>query len=333
LLQQNILTMSNTMTSSNNDLFDRPSVSISQVLSDVFHIYFTNWKQLVLMSSILYLVSYGVGFAIGLAIVAEQSGVVSKLINQIPGIHLPDHTPSSSGASTTYGSRLLLAGNDSDADVFVSGASRLLQEDMAEFKEAIQSMGFSFVLMIILVVVAIGFFTSVYSGAIAHVVAEFYTGEPPTTEKSMRYGWSMKWKVYINSLIYITILLASGFIMIGVPVFFLSNHKDEDEDNGMGGLLIIELMVFMIALIVSQVVFVAVVPAIVVEKASPVHAFQRSWNLCNYNFCLIFCAHAVFRLIVFCSTLLTSVIMSTLGVPEFLYNTILNVLCAPFQVV
>ena len=123
-------------------LFNKTSISGScEVISDVFHVYTSNLKQLVILSMVFYLSTYGLFLIIGIGLLAEESGAISKIINQIPGIHLPDPSASSSMRTLQYGGRLLAAATSNEGEFEISGLSRRLQVDTGDIFEVFQNLG------------------------------------------------------------------------------------------------------------------------------------------------------------------------------------------------
>uniref|UniRef100_A0A7S3VC46 Uncharacterized protein n=1 Tax=Chaetoceros debilis TaxID=122233 RepID=A0A7S3VC46_9STRA len=202
------------MSSANRNLLHQDNATFKQAAPLAFRILYGHWKPLALITLAYYLACVAVGAVIGLILVAGEFGLISKLINQIPGLHhLPDFsTTSSSSSSSDLGYARRLFGESSmipDTSLF-DRASRVLQEDaqsafsslddikaLLHDKGILVGVGLALLIVLIFMVIA-----SVYVGAIIHAVAEVYVDETPNALKSLTYGCSTIVPLYINNIIY-----------------------------------------------------------------------------------------------------------------------------------
>lgn len=319
-------------------LFNKTSISGScEVISDVFHVYTSNLKQLVILSMVFYLSTYGLFLIIGIGLLAEESGAISKIINQIPGIHLPDPSASSSMRTLQYGGRLLAAATSNEGEFEISGLSRLLQVDTGDIFEVFQNLGFfKLFIFLLLIVVSSGFVSAVYNGAATHLVAEFYSGETTRSDKSFKYGWTFKWSVFSNAIVLLLVLLGSGMLFVGVPFFLAIGYQVDNGDDGITTAMqfaILVICLYIIALWIALILFKVTVPAIIIEKSRPMQAFRRSYDLCKSNFFFIFCALLGLKVILMIPTIVYKAVVAAIGINPFLSDLVLNCFILPMDVV
>lgn len=290
-----------------------------------------------------YLACFAVGAVIGLILVAGEFGLISKLINQIPGLNLPDFSQTSSSSSSSdlgYARRLFGESSIPDSSLF-DRASRVLQEDaqnafsgLDDIQALLHDKGFFVVVgLFLMFVLIIMFIASVYEGAIIHAVAEVYGDETPNASKSLTYGCSTVAPVYINTIIYVSAIILAGAISVGIPLVGLLSDDDVESESESESeprfyfpffVAILGIFIFYAVVISSSLLFTATAPAIVIEKASAVGAFMRSARLCKRDVCALFLVTIVVGLgtNIFASILM--IISATIGIPDAISHPIIN---------
>lgn len=316
------------MSSNNGDLLSPENVSFNQAGPIAFRILLGHWKHLVLMTLAYYLACAATGLVIGAILVAEDFGLISKLINQIPGVYLPDFSSSSSDVGYA---RRLLGENSIQDNSFFDRASRVLQEDaqsafegLDDIKNLLDQKGIFFIAALVLVaLLIITFIASVYTGGVIHAVAEVYTGEVPNALKSLKYGWSTKLPVYINSIFYMLAIVLVGAITVGIPGVYSDGYR----------YLVLGFIVFYVMLLISSLLFTATSPAIVIEKASAVGAFMRSVRLCKNDLCVLFLINIVVGVIMNVYASILMGISEAIGIPDIISHPIINIPVALYPMI
>jgi len=323
------------MSSANRrSLLHEENATFKQAIPLSFRILCDHWKPLVLIALAYYLACFAVGAVIGLILVAGEFGLISKLINQIPGLNLPDFSQTSS-SDLGYTRRLFGESSIPDSSLF-DRASRVLQEDaqnafsgLEDIQALLQEKGFLVVVgLFLLFVLIIMFIASVYEGAVIHAVAEVYGDETPNASKSLTYGCSTVAPVYFNTIIYVSTIILVGAISVGIPLAGLLSDDDADvqseEPRPIFFVAILGFFIFYAVVITSSLLFTATAPAIVIEKASAVGAFMRSARLCKRDMCALFCVSIVVGLgtNIFASILM--IITATIGIPDAISHPIIN---------
>lgn len=321
------------MSSANSNLLHQDNATFRQAPTLAFRILCGHWKPLALIVLAYYLACFAVGAVIGLILVAGEFGLISKLINQIPGLNLPNFSPSSS-TDVGYARRLFGESSIPDSSLF-DRASRVLQEDaqsafngLDDIKALLHDKGiFVVVGLALLVVLIVMFIASVYAGALIHAVAEVYVDETPNASKSLIYGCSTLAPMYINSIIYMSAIILVGAIFVGIPVVGLLPGDEPNDDVDEKQLYIhvaIGILLFYIFVLISSLLFTASGPAIVIEKASAVGAFMRSVRLCKRDLCAIFLVTIVVGIITNIYGTILMTISATIGIPDVISHPIIN---------
>lgn len=254
--------------------------------------------------------------------------------------NLPDFSKTSSSLSDDdvgYARRLFGESSIPDSSLY-DRASRVLQEDaqsalegLNDIKALLNDKGILLVVgiafMFILVVM---FIASVYGGAIIHAVAEVYIDETPNASKSLTYGCSTMVPVYINTIIYMTVIILIGAISVGIPLSALvsadkDGAADDEKIQQLMFVTFIGVVFFYLVVIVSNLLFTAATPAIVIEKVSAVGAFMRSAQLCKRNLCAL---ALVIVAVTICTNIFSIILMTisaTIGIPDAISHPIINI--------
>ena len=277
-----------TGTISDTNLFDFEKVEINTAFKHLYFTFTKCLKPLLLLSTLQFLTLVALMFAMGLVVAVETSGTLSKIVNVIPGMYVPGSSNSSGGSAAS--------------DSSYGGYNRRLDDMSTGLLELIDNFGVAFAITAIVFLNVLGFIMAFYSGAMIHAVSEFYSGEIPNTFKSIKYAWSMKFKILIYQLIFGVAIIVLLFVCVGIPELIAFGSSDNDGDVIDRGTkaLVVGFLIFSIAYYsLLKIMFGAALPAIIVEKTSSTGAFTRSWNLFAQDFFMIFCIHFSYGVVLY----------------------------------
>lgn len=279
-------------------LFHNIPTSIFQVISTVFSIFGSEWKTLILFTA-MYLISVGaIAFVLGVFLFICFS---TELMN------LAALFAMRAGAARGGGMRQLL-----DYSSGVSGASRLLSGVSRGLEQYYDYGGddgtaipnfdvvklvATLVFVFIIMMVAISFAASVFTGSQTHAVGEIYAGNTPDFRTSFERGWARKWTVLAYQILYGILSFSIFMVTFIIPFLFEVKH-DIDEAGGdpnninpmdlISGALLFGIITVIIFVVLSS-LLAASIPAMIVENKSALQAFKRSYELCKGYICFIFC--------------------------------------------
>lgn len=286
-----------TGTISDTNLFDFEKVEINTAFKHLHFTFTKCLKPLLLLSTLQFLTLLASMFAIGLVVAVETSGILSKVLNGIPGMYVPGSSNSSGGSAAS--------------DSSYGGYNRRLDDMSTGLLEFVDNFGVAFAITAIVFLNVLGFIMAFYSGAMIHAVSEFYSGEIPNTFKSIKYAWSMKFKILIYQLIFGVAIVVLFFVCVGIPeliAYVSSDDYGDVIDRGTKALVVGFLIFYIAYYSLLKVMFGAALPAIIVEKTSSTGAFTRSWNLLAQDFFMIFCIHFSYGVVLYLPKLILNAI-------------------------
>jgi hypothetical protein len=306
-------------------LFHNVPTSIFQVISTVFSIFQSEWKTLILFTS-MYLVS--------IATIAILLGVFLFICFSTELMNLAALFAMKAGEAGGGGVRQLL-----DYSSGVSGASRLLSGvsramegyydydgddgtanpnfDVIKF---VATLLFVFITMM----VVISFAASVFVGSQTHAVGEIYAGNTPDFQTSFERGWARKWTVLAYQILHGILSFSIFMVTFIIPFLFEVKH-DIDEAGGdpnninpmnlLPGAFLFGVITVIIFVVLSS-LLAASLPAMIVENKSALQAFKRSYELCKGYICFIFCAMFCYNVLLAIAMQIVNILLSKL--PAFI---------------
>jgi len=286
------------MSSTCQNLFDYPQSSFVGVVKDGFIIVREHWKPLLIISLLQMVSVIGVCIVLGIfmAVAFAQvfADIASAASNMQPsdmgnGRHLVEYMV---GSGTT---RVLdyMAGGGND------NQNQMSNINVEAFSDIMIKYGAQIVVMSVITILIVSLVVSTFVGAMAHTVAEAYSGDTPKACKSIRFGWSHKWQIYIYQIItlFVLFVVLVSSIFVGIA-----------SDNGFVYFLI--MLAVLAFIIFFGTVMVAAIPVIIVEGKSSIGAIRRSYDLCKGEFCFIFCTVVCLQLSLLVLLIVINMILS-----------------------
>jgi len=286
------------MSSTCQNLFDYPQSSFVGVVKDGFIIVREHWKPLLIISLLQMVSVIGVCIVLGIfmAVAFAQvfADIASAASNMQPsdmgnGRHLVEYMV---GSGTT---RVLdyMAGGGND------NQNQMSNINVEAFSDIMIKYGAQIVVMSVITILIVSLVMSTFVGAMAHTVAEVYSGDTPEACKSIRFGWSHKWQIYIYQIItlFVLFVVLVSSIFVGIA-----------SDNGFVYFLI--MLAVLAFIIFFGTVMVAAIPVIIVEGKSSIGAIRRSYDLCKGEFCFIFCTVVCLQLSLLVLSIVINMILS-----------------------
>lgn len=281
------------MSTTCQNLFDIPPSSFVGVLKDGFTIVREHWKPLLIIILLQTVSFIGVCIVLGIFTAVAFAQVFTDIASAVSNMQ-----PSDMGIGRHLVEYMVGSGTTRVLDNMNGGGN---ENPFEAFNDIMIKYGPQIVVISVIAMISFSAVMSTFVGAIAHTAAEAYSGDTPEACKSIRFGWSRKWQIYIYqiiaSFVFFVVLVCSIFVGVAIG-------------NGLVNFLIICAVLAFIIFFVT--VLVQVIPAIIVEGKSSIGAIRRSYDLCQGEFWFIFCTS-------FCVQL-------SLLVLSRVINTILNIL-------
>ncbi|GFH55482.1 hypothetical protein CTEN210_11958 [Chaetoceros tenuissimus] len=290
-----------------SNLFTTPPTSFLSVLSITFSIFALEWKTYVKLAAFYFLSVIAVSITVG-AIAATILGI--SMPNSMQNIlpvgtmtrNLLDYAPGMSGTS-----RLLQYYSDEDTS--------LPMVPYYDIPQNLVSLVIAFTLVLVILFIYV---ESIFIGGFTYTTGEVYSGNTPSYKKSMQVALSKQLKVFEYNL-----TVTGVFLLIGALLFFLpmkeilrqvlvdpTNNVDMDEITPK--LCIFGSITILIYLSLAT-FLIAVIPAIILEKKTPIEACKRSFQICgDYYFFLFFSVLGYIVLFILFSSI-TNEIFDALG--------------------
>ncbi len=308
-------------------LFHDIPTSIFQVISTVFSIFGSEWKTLILFTA-MYLISVGaiaivLGIFLFICLSTELMNLAALFAMRAGAAggggggmrHLLDYSSGVSGASR------LLSGVSRGLDQYYDyGGDDGTVIPNFDVTKLVVTLVFVFIIMM----VAISFAASVFTGSQTHAVGEIYAGNTPDFQTSFERGWARKWTVLAYQILYGILSFSIFMVTFIIPFLFEVKH-DIDEAGGdpnninpmdlISGALLFGIITVIIFVVLSS-LLAAAIPAMIVENKSALQAFKRSYELCKGYICFIFCTMCCYNVLLAFVMQIANILLSKL--PAFI---------------